>query len=88
MTDNDRPANGEELDAILKQLAEISAIAFSLKHDLSPLTPEDIQMGAAPLDQGQIQGALDDIQTRIAFLVMNDLRATSEEWYAANDNVQ
>lgn len=72
----------------LAQIAEISAIAFSLKADLEPLSPEDIQAGAEPLNQGQIQEALDSIQTRLTVLALNTLGATKEEWYAANDTVQ
>lgn len=88
MSDDDRPLKGEALQQILGQLAEISAIAFSLKHDLSPLSPEAIQAGAEPLSQGQIQESLDEIQTMIAVLALGDLKATREEWYAANDQVQ
>lgn len=72
----------------LNELAEVSAIAFSLKHDLSPLSQEDIQAGAEPLSQGQIQESLDDIQNRIAITVLRTLGAKPEEWYAANDGVQ
>lgn len=72
----------------LNELAEVSTIAFSLKHDLSPLSQEDIQAGAEPLTQGQIQESLDDIQRRITLIALNTLGATSEEWYAANDSVQ
>lgn len=88
MARTSRPLEGEQLQKILSQLAEISAIAFSLKHELEPLTPEDIQAGAEPLSQGQIQGSLDEIQTMITLLAMNDLNATREEWYAANDGIQ
>jgi ATP phosphoribosyltransferase regulatory subunit HisZ len=79
---------GEQLANILDQLAEISAIAFSLKYELEPLTPEDIQAGAEPLSQDQIQGSLDKIQSMITMLAMIDLKATREEWYAANNGVQ
>lgn len=88
MSNDDRPLKGEALESVLEQLAEISALAFSLKHELSPLTPEDIQAGAEPLSQGQIQEYLDDIQVRILLLAKEDLMATTEEWYAANDKVQ
>lgn len=88
MPTDERPLNGEALQSILDQLAEISSIAFSLKHELSPLSPEDIQAGAEPLSQGQIQEYLDDIQIRIVMLAKEDLKATSEEWYAANDKIQ
>jgi hypothetical protein len=88
MTKDDRPLNGEALEDILRQLAEISAIAFSLKYELEPLTPEDIQAGAEPLSQGQIQESLDSIQNMITILALNDLKATREEWYAANDGIQ
>lgn len=88
MSIDDRPLKGDRLQAILEQLAEISNIAFSLKEELSPLTPEDIQAGAEPLSQGQIQGSLDEIQTMITMLALQDLRATREGWYAANDQVQ
>jgi hypothetical protein len=83
-----RPLQGEALEEVLRQLAEISAIAFSLKHDLSPLTQDDIQAGAEPLSQGQIQGSLDEIQTMITLLAINGLGATPAEWYAANDGIQ
>ena len=73
---------------ILRELASISVIAFSLKNDLSPLSPEDIQMGAEPLNQGQIQGQLDDIQSRIASLALVTLGASKDQWYAANDGIQ
>ncbi len=88
MTKNDRPLSGEAREDILRQLAEISAIAFSLKYELEPLTPEDIQAGAEPLSQGQIQKSLDSIQNMITILALNDLKATREEWYAANDGIQ
>ena len=88
MTNDDRPLQGQALQDILAQLAEISGIAFSLKHELSPLSQDDIQAGAEPLAQGQIQESLDRIQTMIAWLALNDLGATSKEWYAANDGIQ
>ena len=88
MVKGSRPLQGKALEEILRQLAEISAIAFSLKHDLSPLSPEDIQSGAEPLSQEQIQDSLDEIQTMITVLARKDLGATSEEWYAANDGIQ
>ncbi|EAQ23222.1 hypothetical protein [Roseovarius sp. 217] len=88
MSTDERPLNGKALKVILEQLAEVSAIAFALKHDLEPLTPEDIQAGAEPLSQGQIQDSLDEIQTMITNLARVALKATSEEWGAANDGIQ
>lgn len=72
----------------LDELAEVSTIAFLLKHELSPLSQEDIQAGAEPLTQGQIQESLDDIQRRIALIALDTLGATSEEWYTATGSVQ
>ena len=83
-----RTISDTKFQKALSELAEVSAIAFSLKHDLSPLSQEDIQAGAEPLTQGQIQGSLDDIQNRIALIVLQTLGAAPEEWYAANDSVQ
>lgn len=88
MADKNRALHGEPLEAILRELAEISSIAFSLSHELQPLSQEDIEAGAEPLSQGQIQEYLNDIQMRIAILALGDLKATRGEWYAANDGVQ
>ncbi len=85
---NERKFTDEQFEAVLKELAEISVIAFSLKEDLSPLSPEDIQMGAAPLSQGTIQAELDEIQNRIARLALQTLQASKTEWYSANDGIQ
>lgn len=73
---------------ILQELAEISSLAFSLKEEMSPLSQEDLQAGAEPLLQSQIQAYLDEIQTRITVLALGNLQATRDEWYAANDGVQ
>lgn len=73
---------------ILKSIATVSVIAFSLKEEMSPLTPEDLQMGAEPLTQKQIQDSLDDIQNRLTILALHTLKATPEEWYSAIDTVQ
>ena len=83
-----RQISDSDFRKALNELAEVSTIAFSLKHDLSPLSQEDIQAGAEPLTQGQIQESLDDIQNRIALVVLKTLGATAEEWHAANDTVQ
>ena len=83
-----RVISHENFKDALKLLAEASAVAFSLKNDLSPLTPEDIQMGAAPLDQGQIQPSLDEIITMLTQLALNKLQASNLVWYAANDSMQ
>jgi len=84
----DRTLSAAQFREVLETLAHVSAVAFSLKHDLEPLTPEDIQAGAEPLSQGQIQGSLNRIQHELASLALETLKATPEEWYAANDTVQ
>lgn len=85
----ERPIEDDgKLRPILEKLANISAIAFSLKHELAPLTQEDLQDGMEPLMQEQIQGALDSIQNEIFELALFDLGASKDEWYAANDTVQ
>lgn len=88
MTKNERPFEGQALTNILVELAEISATAFSLEHDLAPLTQDMIEAGAEPLSQDQIKDALDEIQTRITILARQNLQATSEEWIAANGTIQ
>lgn len=72
----------------LKTLAEVSAIAFSLRENLRPLTFEDEAIGAEPLSQAQIHEDLDEISRKLTNLALITLKATREEWYAANDGIQ
>lgn len=83
-----REIDAQAFDRILQRLAEISASAFSLQYDLKPLSAEEIEAGAEPLTQDQIQEPLEEIQNTISILVLTDLGASAEEWYAANDRIQ
>lgn len=82
-----RPMEGWYLRDCLKKLAEISACAEGLKLDLQPLDAEDIVAGAEPLTLQQITETLDRIAHLAVSLALEEMQATSEEWYAANDAI-
>ncbi len=82
-----RPMEGWYLRDCLKKLANISAIAYSLKMDLEPLSEEDIAAGAEPLTPEQIQTELEEISRLATSLALDEMKATPEEWYEANDKI-
>lgn len=89
MTDpTKRPMEGLYLRDCLKRLAEISVRADSLRFDLEPLSPEDVAAGAEPLSAEQISKELEDIARLATWIALEDLQATTEEWYAANDSIE
>lgn len=65
----------------------MTAIADSLRYSLEPLTEADRAAGAEPLTKEQIQEELDQISQVVTFIALQDLRAESFEWYAANDAI-
>ena len=72
----------------MKKLAEICAIADSMRHSLmEPLTEEDIAMGAEPLTPEQMAPDLERIARLATGLALEELQATPEEWYRANDKI-
>ncbi|WBU61788.1 hypothetical protein [Paracoccus albus] len=83
-----RPMEGLYLRDCLKRLAEISVRADSLRHDLEPLGEDDIAAGAEPLTVEQISEELQGIATLATKIALDDLHATNEEWYAANDKIE
>lgn len=83
-----RPMEGWYLRDCLKKLAEICAYADGMKHDLQPLEADDIAAGAEPLTIEQISETLDRISRLATSLALEEMQATNEEWYAANDAVQ
>jgi len=83
-----RPMEGWYLRDGLKRLAEISVIANGLQRNLEPLSAEDLELGALPLSQEQIAGSIDRIQHLITSFVLEELRATPEEWYRATDAIE
>jgi hypothetical protein len=86
--ETDRIISEADYRDALRALAEVSVIAFSLQQDLKPLRAEDIQSGAMHLTQETIQAELERIQNRLAELALITLKASREEWFAANDTVQ
>ena len=85
---NKRPMEGWYLRDGLKKLAEICAIADSLRHNLEPLSEEDIAAGAEPLTPEQITPDLERIARLATSLALEELQATTEEWYKANDSIE
>nr|WP_314089421.1 hypothetical protein [uncultured Shinella sp.] len=83
-----RPFDGYALHAVLQELATINVLAFGLKHDLEPLSAEDIEAGAEPLTPAQIQDDLEIIQTVVTRIVVEHLRASTEEWVTATDTME
>lgn len=82
-----RPMEGMYLRDGLKRLARICALADGLRLDLEPLSEEDIAAGAEPLTSEQINESLQEIARIATALALEELQATPEEWYAANDSV-
>ncbi|WP_170573535.1 hypothetical protein [Ruegeria atlantica] len=73
---------------ILKELANINAVASSLSMDLEDdLTPEDIAAGAEPLTPEQIQAELKSICSSVTLIALEHLKAEGEEWIAVNDSI-
>lgn len=72
----------------LKKLAEICAIADSLRRDLEPLSEEDIAAGAEPLTHEQIAPELERIARLATSLALEEMQATTGEWYSANDSIE
>ena len=83
-----RPMEGWYLRDGLKKLAEICAIADSLRYDLEPLSDDDIAAGAEPLSHEQIAPELQRIALLATSLALEEMQATREEWYAATDSIK
>jgi hypothetical protein len=83
-----RTLSEQQYRTALETLARVSAVAFSLRENLTPLTPEDIAAGAEPLSQEQVHEALDAIANEMTVLALDTLGATREEWFAADGKVQ
>lgn len=83
-----RPMEGWYLRDGLKKLAEICVLADSLKYELEPLSEEDIAAGAEPLTKEQIDQSLGRIAMLATSLALEELKATREEWYAANNKIE
>ncbi|MGK9052238.1 hypothetical protein [Neorhizobium petrolearium] len=69
-------------------MATINAIAHGLKYSLEPLSEEDIAAGAEPLTPEQITEGLDEIATIVTRIVLDHLKAKTDEWYSANDKIE
>ena len=83
-----RPMEGWYLRDALKKLAEVCALADSLRYSITePLTEEDIAAGAEPLEPEAIAEVLEDISRISTSFALDELKATSDEWYAANDKI-
>jgi hypothetical protein len=88
MTDAKRPMEGWYLRDALAKLAEICAVADSMRLSLTdPLTEEDIAAGAEPLTAEQMAPDLEKIARLATSLALEELQATSDEWYSANDKI-
>lgn len=85
---NKRPMEGWYLRDGLKKLAEICAIADGLRYSLEPLSEDDIAAGAEPLTPDQIAPDLERIARLATSLALEELQATTEEWYKANDSIE
>ena len=84
-----RPMEGWYLRGALEKLAEISAIADSMRRSLTePLTDDDIAAGAEPLTPEQMAPELERITLLTTSLALEELQATAVEWYAANDKIE
>jgi hypothetical protein len=83
-----RPFEGQALEAVLKELALINAIASSLQMSLEPLSTEDKAAGAEPLTAEQIKEDLEKVLQLVTGIVLQHIRAEPEEWYAANDKIE
>ena len=86
-TTGPRPMEGLYLRDCLKRLAEICALADSMRLSLDPLTDDDIEAGAEPLTPEQMQPDLEMISRLATMLALDEIQATPEEWYAANDAI-
>lgn len=82
-----RPMEGLYLRDALKKLAEISAIAESMRYSLDPLSEEDIELGAEPLTPDQMMPDLERIFQLVSSFALEELQATSIEWHDANDAI-
>ncbi len=83
-----RPMEGWYLRDGLKRLATICAIADGMRYSLEPLSDEDIAAGAEPLTPEQMQEELERISMIATQVALEEMQATSEEWYAANSSVE
>lgn len=82
-----RPIEGWSLQDALKKLAEICAIADGLRFDVGPVSEVDSALGAAPLTLEQIGPELEKITQIATSLALEDLRATTADWYAAHESI-
>ena len=88
-TTGPRPMEGLYLRDCLKRLAQINAIASSLQYYLdNPLTEDDIAAGAEPFTTEQFKSDLEEIAMIATSLALDEMQATTEEWYAANDKIE
>jgi hypothetical protein len=85
---SERPLEGQHLHDGLKRLVLICALAESLSIGLEPLSEKDIAGGVRPLTPSQIQEQLARIVLVATKIALEDMRATPEEWYAANDAIE
>lgn len=83
-----RPWEGMYLRDALKKAALITVLADSLRLNLEPLSEEDIALGAEPLTYEQISEDLRNIARIATSLALEEMQATPEEWYAANDAIE
>ena len=83
-----RPMEGWYLRDGLKKLAEICVLADSLRLDLEPLSADDIAAGAEALEPDQIKPVLERIARLATSVALEEMQATREEWYAANDAIE
>jgi hypothetical protein len=83
----DHPINGVDYAVILSKLALVNALAGSLKLDLEPLSTEDAEAGAEPLEAPQIQVELDRICQVVTEIALLHLKASPDEWVEANDSI-
>ena len=83
-----RPMEGWYLRDGLKRLATICAIADGMRYSLEPLSDEEISAGAEPLTPTQMQEELGRIALIATQVALEEMQATSEEWYAANNSIE
>lgn len=84
----ERAAMGADRAEAIRNLALINAIASSLKFSMEPLTQEDLDAGAEPINADQIQESMDEICDLVTAIALQQLKAEPEEWISANDQIE
>ena len=63
MKPTNRPFEGQALSEVLSKLAQVNAIASSMRQNIEPISDENKEFGAEPVSVEDLQSELSDISS-------------------------